>query len=114
MTNPMVDQLRELALSMPGAWEDHPWHPVDSVYKNAKGKIFLFLGEDDQGAHATVKLTPEENVAALTLPFVEVAPYVGRYGWVLARLREQPELEVTLEWVGRSYDLVSGKRKAKS
>ena len=66
---------------------DHPWG--DPVYKTAKGKIFLFAGEDETGTTAiTVKLAPDEGMAALTLPFVSQAAYVGRYGWVTARIHD--------------------------
>src|SRR5690348_13731387 len=100
------DALRTFALSLPGAWEDHPWG--DSVYKNAKGKIFLFVGEDESGATtATLKLTPDEGTAALTLPFVSVARYVGRFGWVTARFTADVERDIVLEWVQRSYDLLT-------
>ena len=107
-----LDELRAHALSFDGAWEDHPWG--DSVYKTAKGKIFLFAGEDETGTTAiTVKLAPDEGMAALTLPFVSQAAYVGRYGWVTARIHDDAEYEIAFPWVARSFELVSPKRRAK-
>jgi predicted DNA-binding protein (MmcQ/YjbR family) len=100
------EELLAFALGLPEAREDHPWG--DTVYKNAKGKIFLFLGEDESGATAaTLKLTPDEGTAALTLPFVSVARYVGRFGWVSVRFTTEVERDIVLEWVQRSYDLLT-------
>jgi predicted DNA-binding protein (MmcQ/YjbR family) len=99
-----------------GAWEDSPWgdsedglpHPV---FKNSKGKIFVFCGERPAGGvTVTVKLPPEEGTAALGLPFVEVARYVGRYGWVTAVVSNETELEIVLGWVRASYNMVAPKK----
>src|SRR5262245_23015125 len=93
------ERLRQHALSFPGAWEDHPWE--DTVFKNAKGKIFLFCGEPSDGrVRATVKLEAEEGEEALSLPFVRMAPYVGRFGWVQATASDDFEFETLLAWVG--------------
>jgi predicted DNA-binding protein (MmcQ/YjbR family) len=103
-----LQQLHELALSFEGAWPDFPWGHEQPVYKNAKGKIFLFTGEDETGTtRITVKLTPDEGSAALLLPFVSVAAYVGRYGWVTAMLGSDVEWEIARPWVARSYELVT-------
>ena len=40
------ESLREFALTLPGAWDDHPWG--ETVIK-VKKKIFVFLGEDGSG-----------------------------------------------------------------
>jgi predicted DNA-binding protein (MmcQ/YjbR family) len=103
-----IDDIRAHALSFEGAWEDHPWG--DAVYKTAKGKIFLFASEDDQGRLAmTVKLGPDEGQAALTLRFVSQAAYVGRFGWITARIRDEAEYEIAFPWVARSFELISPK-----
>ncbi|MGI8926525.1 MAG: MmcQ/YjbR family DNA-binding protein [Tepidiformaceae bacterium] len=102
------EALRSFALAFPGAYPDHPWGEDETVYKTAKGKMFVVCSEDEAAIlHATVKLTPDESVAALTLPFVSVARYVGRYGWVTAHIKDDTELEITLEWVARSHEIVS-------
>lgn len=108
--NGVVDWLAEVrrsALALPGAWEDHPWgeHPV---FKTANGKVFVFCGVDQQGdLVGTVKLPPAEGEEALSLPFVSVARYVGRFGWVTARVSNEFELEVVLDWLVRSHAIVS-------
>ena len=51
----------------------------------------------------TLKLTREEREVALELPFVSEARYVGRYGWITARIEDEDCLEATLEWMRESY-----------
>ena len=41
----------------------------------------------------TVKLTPEEREIAMLLPYVGIARYVGRYGWVTAEIADEDSLE---------------------
>lgn len=109
---PYLQQARDIALSLEGAWEDFPWEPDHPVYKNAKGKIFLMLGQRDEGATTlTLKLTPEESEAALLLPFVSVAAYVGRYGWVTAAVTNEVEWEIVHPWISHSYELVTWPRR---
>src|SRR5439155_704252 len=45
------DELREYALSKPGAWPDQPWEGdvVAKVGERDRGKIFAFLGADTVG-----------------------------------------------------------------
>jgi hypothetical protein len=51
----------------------------------------------------TVKLTAEEREIALLLPYVGVARYVGRYGWVTAKVTDEESCEAALEWLRESY-----------
>lgn len=113
----VMERLRRYCLDIfEGAWEDAPFgetregllHPV---FKTKNGKIFVFSARQPSGAiSVTVKLPPEEGTAALGLPFVEVAPYVGRYGWVMATVANDTELEIVLGWVRTSYNMVAPKK----
>ena len=95
------DRVRALALSFPEAYEDSPWgHPVFKVGNN---KMFAAISNSEDPLTVTVKLTPEEREIALTLPYVRVAAYVGRYGWVTAEVRDDEALENALEWLRESY-----------
>ena len=96
-----ADRVRALALSFPETYEDSPWgHPVFKVGNN---KMFAAMSDSDDPLTVTVKLTPEEREIALTLPYVRVAAYVGRYGWVTAEVRDEEALENALEWLRESY-----------
>jgi predicted DNA-binding protein (MmcQ/YjbR family) len=94
-------RIRKLALSFPETYEDWPWgHPVFKVGDN---KMFASMSDGDGAVTLTVKLTPEEREIALHMPYVEVARYVGRYGWVTAHVSDAESLESALEWLRESY-----------
>jgi predicted DNA-binding protein (MmcQ/YjbR family) len=94
-------RIRELALSFPETYEDWPWgHPVFKVGDN---KMFAAMSDGVGAVSLTVKLTPEEREIALHMPYVEVARYVGRYGWVTAQVADHESLESALEWLRESY-----------
>ncbi len=96
-----ADHVRRLALSFPETYEDSPWgHPVFKVGNN---KMFAGMSNDESPLTLTVKLTPEEREIALSLPYVRVAAYVGRYGWVTAEVSDDETLENALEWLRESY-----------
>lgn len=96
-----TERIRALALSWPETYEDEPWgHPVFKVGDN---RMFAGMGVDAGGVTLTVKLTPEEREIALSLPFVEKARYVGRYGWVTASVTDRESLDAALEWLRESY-----------
>ena len=96
-----ADRIRELALSLPEAYEDEPWgHPV---FKVADNRMFASMSEESGSVLLTVKLTAEEREMAHLLPFVSRARYVGRYGWVTAEVTDEESLEAALEWIRESY-----------
>lgn len=102
-------ELRDRALELPEAWEDHPWG--ESVVKVRK-KIFVFLGVDD-GSYPPgigVKLLGSLE-EALGLPGVAPMGYgLGRAGWVMVGLEGNPPPgDLLLDWVEESYRLVAPK-----
>ena len=95
-----ADRIRALALSFPEAYEDEPWgHPV---FKVADNKMFASMSAEPP-IRLTVKLTAEERGIAMLLPFVSIARYVGRYGWITAEVTDEESLEAALEWLRESY-----------
>jgi predicted DNA-binding protein (MmcQ/YjbR family) len=97
----LADRIRELALSLPEAYEDEPWgHPV---FKVASNRMFAGMSVGEEAVQLTVKLTPEEREIAQLLPYVRKASYVGRYGWVTASVTDEETLEAALEWLRESY-----------
>ena len=107
----VADRIRKLALSFPEAYEDEPWgHPVFKVGDN---RMFAAMSNESP-IRLTVKLTAEEREIAMLLPYVSVARYVGRYGWVTAEVTDEESLEAALEWLRESYWLKAppGLRKA--
>lgn len=98
----LAERLRELALSLPEAYEDHPWGD-EPVFKVADNKMFALMSVGDDAVRLTVKLTQEEREIAQLLPYVSTARYVGRYGWVTAAVADEESLEAGLEWIRESY-----------
>jgi predicted DNA-binding protein (MmcQ/YjbR family) len=95
-----ADRIRALALSFPETYEDEPWgHPV---FKVADNRMFAAISSASP-VRLTVKLTAEEREIAMLLPFVSVARYVGRYGWITAEVTDADSLDAALEWVRESY-----------
>ena len=95
------ERIRALALSFPETYEDAPWgHPVFKVGDN---KMFASMSDGDASVSLTVKLTPEEREIALHMPNVDVARYVGRYGWVTVHVVDDESLENALVWLRESY-----------
>ena len=106
--NPYFSALWDHAAGKPGAVEDHPWED-EPVFK-VKGKIFVFLGSSDP-AHMTVKAAPDDLDGLLAIAYIEKAPYVGRYGWVLVKVEDDEALDLARELIDTSYEIISRKRK---
>jgi len=95
------ERIRALALSFPETYEDSPWgHPVFKVGDN---KMFAAMSDGQASVSLTVKLTAEEREIALHMPYVGVARYVGRYGWVTAEVTDEESLDNAFEWLRESY-----------
>ena len=77
------DALRTYALSLPEAWEDHPWG--ESAIKVRK-KVFLFNGFPNPDRYTLSVKLPESGLEAKLLPFCEPTGYgLGKSGWVTAK-----------------------------
>jgi predicted DNA-binding protein (MmcQ/YjbR family) len=101
------DELLAFAVSLPEAWEDHPW---DERVAKVRKKVFLFLGSDEYGS-ITVKLD-ESHGHALSIDGAAPTGYgLGRSGWVTVPVKDVP-LEVLRDWVEESYRIVAPKRLA--
>jgi len=95
-------RIAELALSFPEAYEDRPWGDFP-VFKVGQNKVFGWVVSEGDAVHVTVKLTAEEREIAHLLPYVSVARYVGRYGWITAAVTDEESLAAALEWLRESY-----------
>src|SRR3954454_18648426 len=95
--------IRSFALSFPQAREDHPFGPESHVFKVGGGSTMFAILGDGPPVSVTLKLTREEREVALEMPYVSEARYVGRYGWITARIEDEDCLEATLEWMRESY-----------
>jgi predicted DNA-binding protein (MmcQ/YjbR family) len=98
-----AEAVRQLALSFPQAREDHPLGPQPHVFKVGGGSTMFAMLGDGPPVTLTMKLTREERQVALEMPYVSEARYVGRYGWVTARIEDDHCLDAALEWMRESY-----------
>lgn len=101
-----LDELREKCMSLPDVVEDYPWG--DIVWK-VKGKMFAATGPSGSGV--TVKATLDQQAALIQLPNIEVAKYVGKYGWVSVTLEDKKTLEFALDLIDESYAQVAKKKR---
>lgn len=86
------DELREFVLSLPEVEEIDTWkegHPTFRV----RDKIFVTLSTDNTSAGIKASLEEQEELLKLHPETFAVAPYTGRFGWVIANLATaEPEL----------------------
>jgi predicted DNA-binding protein (MmcQ/YjbR family) len=101
------DAILAFALSLPEAYEDHPW---GEVVVKVSGKIFVFLGGGGR-MRMTVKLD-EAHTHALSIDGAERTGYgLGPSGWVTVPLRAPGVTTAILrDWVEESYRIVAPKR----
>jgi predicted DNA-binding protein (MmcQ/YjbR family) len=102
-------RVREFALSLPEAVEEHPWG--EDVAK-VRGKVFVFLSPaaaETQGM--TVKLV-ESHGHALSIEGAEPTGYgLGKAGWVNVPLGAPGVTrELLCDWIEESYRIVAPKR----
>ena len=98
----LATRIRKLALSFPETYEDHPWGDFP-VFKVGSNKVFAWLTIEPKSVQLTLKLTAEEREIAHLLPYVSIARYVGRYGWITATVSDEETLASALEWLRESY-----------
>jgi predicted DNA-binding protein (MmcQ/YjbR family) len=100
-------RLHAFALSLPAAWEDHPWG--ETVVKIPNKKIFVFLGMPDGDEPSMgVKLT-DSHEHALSMPEAEPSGYgLGKAGWVRVWLKGV-DVELLEDWIEESYRNVATK-----
>ena len=99
--------VREYALGLPDAYEDHPWG--EDVAKVRK-KVFVFMGTEDSAEPGIgLKLVASHDLA-LAQPGVTPMGYgLGDSGWVSVRLSRETPFEMLREWVDESYRAVAPK-----
>lgn len=110
VSDPSADVRAELvafALSLPEAWEDHPWgETVVKVWKT----VFAFLGGPARTL-LTVKLD-ESHGHALSIEGAERTGYgLGGHGWVTVPVDGlQVDTNLALDWIEESYRIVAPRR----
>ena len=99
-------RIRKHSLAKQGATEEYPWGDV--IWK-VRGKIFA--GSSDGSNQVTVKSTRQQQSRLIEHPAIDVAKYVGRFGWVTITIENKKTLELALELIDESYESLAPKRK---
>jgi predicted DNA-binding protein (MmcQ/YjbR family) len=103
-------KLLRFALSLPEAWEDHPWG--EAVAK-VGAKVFVFFGTGEHPDHVGMSVKLDESLEqALMVPGAQPTGYgLGRAGWANIPFGEDtPPVDVLRDWVEESYRRVAPKR----
>jgi predicted DNA-binding protein (MmcQ/YjbR family) len=105
------DELRDHALSKPGAWLDQPWEgdTVAKVGEGERGKIFAFLGAKSVGVKAGATREEADEWLLRYPDAASVMAYIGRSGWNTLRVGDAIPDEEIYEAVDESYALVVAK-----
>lgn len=108
--NTALNAIKAHGLTLPEAWEDHPWG--ETVLKVRK-KIFVFLNGSREGVLAVSVKLPQSAEFALLHPFASKTGYgLGNSGWVTCEFNEGENipLDMLLEWMEQSYRAVAPKK----
>jgi len=108
--NAAMDAIRKAALAYPETREDHPW---GEIAIKVKGKVFVFIGENDDGGFGfSVKLA-RSRTTVLKKKFAEPTHYgLGRHGWVSCTFAREADFPMkdALAWLEESFRAVAPKR----
>jgi predicted DNA-binding protein (MmcQ/YjbR family) len=112
-TNPRRTRksLLSFALTLPGAYEDHPWG--DEAVAKVNGKIFVFFGMGEGTPTVAIAVKLDESLEqALAVRGASPTGYgLGRAGWVTVPLvATTPPINVLKDWIEESYRRVAPKR----
>jgi predicted DNA-binding protein (MmcQ/YjbR family) len=109
---PDIDWIRELCLSLPETTEKIQWG--ETLCLKVRDKLFTTVDlSDGKFPSLCLKCTPEKFDELLEIEGISIAPYVGRYKWVLlANSNVLPTRELE-ELIRKSYELVVAKAPRK-
>lgn len=107
----LLERVRSIALALPDSEESDRLGGSPHFY--VRGKIFAGCGNEGDGWGLGVKVGLDLQSLMIQRDGIEVAKYVGRYGWIRVAepaLQDEAELRQLIEL---SYDLVSAKAPTK-
>lgn len=103
-----IQEVREFALTMPGATEDMPYGPDWLVFRIG-GKIFLHIWLESPEATCAVKLQPEEGeLLRAHHDAIRPAYHLNKMHWNDLYLDNLDDAQVN-ELIEKSYQLVLNK-----
>jgi predicted DNA-binding protein (MmcQ/YjbR family) len=103
-------RLLEYALTLPGAWLDHPWG--EDVVKVGK-KVCVFFGMPEGSSYPpgmTVKLVDSQSLALSQEGAAPAGYGLGKSGWVSVTFGSQTPFEMLRQWIDESFRAVAPKK----
>ena len=99
-------RIRDLCARLPDVHEEITWG--EDLTIRVGRKIFCFPGE----TAFTLKADKGELLALLDDPRIELARYVGRFGWITVQLEDPVDWDQVDRLIRRSYRLIAPKKLA--
>lgn len=111
LRNAAAKDLRKAALVYPDTVEHFPWG--HNAFKIGGKKVFLFLGEDEEGGWSASMKLPFRNEDALKIKGAAPTEYgLGRAGWVTFRFtaKAKPPMTKLVDYLDESWRAVAPKK----
>lgn len=102
-----IEQIRQFALSLPGATEDIKWG--DHLCFNVGAKMFLITSPDHVPITASFKTSDEGFASMIERNGITPAHYMARNKWVLADDIKRLDADEWKKAISDSYRLVFSK-----
>jgi predicted DNA-binding protein (MmcQ/YjbR family) len=105
-----IEELRDYCLSKKGATESFPFDESTLVFK-VMGKIFALTGLERESPAVNLKCDPERS-AELREEYdglITGAFHMSKLHWNTVELKQNIPIDLILELIDGSYDLVVGK-----
>ncbi|PWT95259.1 MAG: MmcQ-like protein [Bacteroidetes bacterium] len=106
-----IEELREYALSKPGASESFPFGENTLVFK-VKDKIFLLAGLDEHPLQFNVKCDPDKAIE-LREQYAAVKPgyHMNKKHWNTVVVDGSVDNRMIKSFIDHSFELVAGKKR---
>ncbi len=105
-----IQEIRELALSLPSVTEDIKWD--NHLCFNIGGKMFLVTSPDSFPITASLKVS-DEDFEILVKRGIIPAPYLARHKWIQLDNISRFSSKDWKKYVNFSYQLISSKLPSK-
>jgi predicted DNA-binding protein (MmcQ/YjbR family) len=105
--SPYYNRIRRWCHTQADVTEENPW---EAIAFKVKKRVFAICGTE-KPLRITLKPKKENLDAYLYHPAIEIASYVGRFGWVTITVKNKDVAALALALVQESYDVVSSRKK---
>lgn len=98
-----IEQLQKLCKSFPAVTEDIKWG--HDLCFSIGGKMFCVTGLETP-LKVSLKVRDEEFEDLYSIPGISIAPYVGRYKWILVEEANVFNKKQWEHYIRQSYELI--------